>query len=111
MSLSPPISHPRRGPEWTGRSRSPGSTAPGFALLGGQENTLSKFKIVAAMNGGVMFVYSLTLVYLNRRMLPNPIRIPGWRVAVMATVILFFGFFSVLAVRDVCLAVAGWLAS
>jgi hypothetical protein len=56
------------------------------------------FKLTASLNGGVMFLYSMTLLWLNYRVLPADIRIRGWRIATLAWSILFFGFFTVLAV-------------
>lgn len=55
---------------------------------------LSLFKLTAAMNGGVMFLYSVLLFFMNSRRLPREIRIPGWRLAILAWTILFFGFFT-----------------
>jgi hypothetical protein len=56
------------------------------------------FKLTASLNGGVMFLYSMTLLWLNYRLLPADIRIGGWRVAMLVWAVLFFGFFTVLAV-------------
>ncbi|NIP85767.1 MAG: hypothetical protein GTO03_09480, partial [Planctomycetales bacterium] len=51
-------------------------------------------KYSAAMNGGVMFLYSTTLLYLNLRSLPRPLRTSGWRVLIMVWSVLFFGTFT-----------------
>ena len=59
---------------------------------------LSLFKLSSAMNGGVMFLYSCTLLYMNWFRLPPPIRIAPWRAIIMLWSIAFFGFFSVWAV-------------
>ena len=48
-----------------------------------------------------MFIYSMTLIRLNRRYLPAEIRMPWWRLAIMAVVVVFFGFFSVWAMVSV----------
>ncbi len=56
------------------------------------------FKLTAALNGGVMFLYSMTLLWLNFRLLPADLRISGWRIAALAWAILFFGFFTLLAI-------------
>ena len=61
---------------------------------------LALFKLSAAMNGGVMFLYSCTLLYMNWFRLPQPIRIAPWRALIMLWSIGFFGFFSVWAVWD-----------
>lgn len=58
------------------------------------------FKLSAAMNGIVMFIYCMLLWHMNRRRLPQPIRLKGWRVLLIAWAILFFGFFSAWAVWD-----------
>ena len=68
-------------------------------LLGDQqvERSLVLFKFASALNGGVMFIYSMTLLYLNRRLLPGDIRITPLRMAVMVWSILFFGSFTIWA--------------
>ncbi len=52
------------------------------------------FKLTAAMNGGVMFLYSITLWQLNVTRLPRELR-PGWvaRGALLWSM-LFFGSFA-----------------
>jgi len=59
------------------------------------------FKLAAAMNGGVMFVYSALLLYMNRTRLPAGVRISGWRMLIMAWSVLFFGVFCIWAAYDV----------
>ena len=61
---------------------------------------LSLFKLSAAMNGGVMFLYSCTLLYMNWFRLPKPVRIAPWRAVIMLWSIAFFGSFSAWAVWD-----------
>lgn len=61
---------------------------------------LSLFKLTAAMNGGVMFLYAVLLFFMNSRRLPPEIRIPGWRLAILGWTILFFGFFTAWAGYD-----------
>lgn len=81
-----------------------GTIAVGAAiLLLGAEQELSTFflfKLTAAMNGGVMFLYSGTLVYLNYFNLPRHIATSWWRALVMIWSVFFFGFFTVWAVWD-----------
>jgi hypothetical protein len=48
----------------------------------------------------MMFIYSGLLMVLNRRALPAPIQMRGYRLAVMALVFLFFAVFSVLTLID-----------
>ena len=65
-------------------------------LLIGDERvkgSLYLFRMTAALNGGVMFVYSALLVYLNRRMLPPNVRMPVWRMLIIIWAVLFFGSF------------------
>lgn len=63
-------------------------------------SALSQIKYAAAMNGGVMFLYSFILVYLNRRNLPSQISMPLWRLGIMLAVVAFFGFFTVKTIFD-----------
>ena len=44
-----------------------------------------------------MFLYSMTLLYLNRWKLPRDIRMNWWRLLIMVWAVLFFGFFAVWA--------------
>jgi hypothetical protein len=71
-----------------------------LARYGWNVGALSLFKFTAAMNGGVMFLYSLALIYINRWRLPPAIRIPNWRLAILVITVLFFGFFTAWAGYD-----------
>ena len=62
--------------------------------------TMQYFKLAAAMNGGVMFLYAMALVVVNRWRLPAAVRIPGWRLAILVATATFFGFFTVWAGFD-----------
>lgn len=53
------------------------------------------FEVTASLNGVVMFLYSGTLLYLNRRALPPGVRMSLWRCAILGWSVLFFGFFTV----------------
>ena len=53
------------------------------------------FKLTAALNGAVMFIYSILLLYINRWRLPPHIRLGGWRLLIMIWAIFFFGFFTI----------------
>jgi hypothetical protein len=53
------------------------------------------FKLTAALNGAVMFIYSILLAYVNRYRLPAHIRLGGWRLLIMIWAICFFGFFTI----------------
>jgi len=61
---------------------------------------LALFKLSSAMNGGVMFLYSCTLLYMNWFRLRPPVRIKPWRAAIMIWSIAFFGLFSAWALWD-----------
>jgi hypothetical protein len=69
-------------------------------LLGGFDQPLVLLVISASVAGFMMFVYSALLILLNRRALPRPIQIGGYRLGVMSLVFFFFGFFSVLTIID-----------
>ena len=55
------------------------------------------FKMTAAMNGGVMFLYCALLLYMNRFKLPSGVRINWWRAIIMVWAVLFFGSFALWA--------------
>ena len=76
-------------------------------LLGVRDlKALTLFKLTAAMNGGVMFFYSITLLWMNRFRLRGAIRMSRWRMAIMIWSIVFFGFFAGWAVWS---KVSPWL--
>jgi len=58
------------------------------------------FKLTAALNGGVMFLYCGLLLYMNRTRLPRAIRINGWRSAILVWAVCFFGLFAIWAIYD-----------
>ena len=62
--------------------------------VGVEVGALTLFKFTAAMNGAVMFLYSMTLLYLNCRSLPKYLRMSWWRMLIMIWSVLFFGFFA-----------------
>jgi hypothetical protein len=68
----------------------------------GQKNfgSFYLFKLTAAFNGLVMFLYSMLLMYMNCRKLPKAIGLRGWRVPVIGWAVLFFGFFSAWAIWE-----------
>ena len=71
-----------------------------FLMLDISENSLGKFALTSALNGGVMFLYCMLLVYLNGWRLPPAIRMSKWRLVIMIWSVLFFGFFAVMALVD-----------
>ena len=57
--------------------------------------------VIAAVVGGfMMFIYSGLLILINRKILPAPIRIRGYRLGAMIWSILLFGTLSFLTFRD-----------
>jgi hypothetical protein len=56
---------------------------------------LKLFTLVASLNGGVMAIYCGTLIWLNTRYLPEPLRMSWWRLVVMFGACGFYGFFAV----------------
>jgi len=67
-------------------------------LLVGFDQPLVLLVISACVGGGMMFIYSILLLLLNRRVLPDAIRIRSYRVAALVWSVLLFGVFSVLTV-------------
>jgi len=53
----------------------------------------------AAMNGVVMFIYSLLLLYLNMKILPRPLSMTPLRFLAIIWSAAFFGYFSIQALR------------
>jgi hypothetical protein len=67
-------------------------------LLSGFDQPLSLVVVAAALSGGVMFIYSLLLVAINRRFLPAQLKIRGLRLVVLLWAAGLFGVMSVLVV-------------
>lgn len=72
-----------------------GTIGFGVVILALAPGTLAMFEVAASLNGTVMFLYSGTLLYLNRRALPPGVRTSLWRCAILTWSVLFFGFFTV----------------
>ncbi|WP_209020024.1 Nramp family divalent metal transporter [Allopusillimonas soli] len=64
-------------------------------LLSGVNQPLVLLVIASALNGLVMFVYSVLLILLNRGMLPRNIGLGGVRYAAVLWAVLFYGGFSI----------------
>lgn len=73
-------------------------------LLVGVDQPLVLIVTSAALNGVVMFVYSVLLIMLNKGMLPATIGLKGFRLGVMFWAVLFYGGFSLFLVWDTILA-------
>jgi hypothetical protein len=71
-----------------------------IVLLSGLEQPLVLLVISSSIAGVMMFIYSGLLIQLNRKALPEPIKIRGVRLGVMIVSFIFFGIFSVLLVYD-----------
>ncbi len=69
-------------------------------LLLGFSQPLVLLVISACVGGLMMFIYSGLLLVLNRRVLPQPIRVRGFRVGVLVWSVLLFGVLTVLTVID-----------
>ena len=69
-------------------------------LLSGIDQPLVLLVIAAALNGLVMFVYSILLLQLNRWTLPREIGLRGFRFVAILWAVAFYGFFSVILLID-----------
>ena len=69
-------------------------------LLAGFDQPLLLIITSAALNGIVMFVYSVLLIQLNRGMLPRAIGLTGVRFGVVIWAVVFYGGFSLFLVYD-----------
>ena len=67
-------------------------------LVAGFDQPLPLLVISACVGGLMMFFYSILLLVLNRRVLPDAIRIRSYRVAALVWSVLLFGVFSALTV-------------
>ncbi|HYH35793.1 MAG TPA: Nramp family divalent metal transporter [Nocardioides sp.] len=69
-------------------------------LLSGVDQPLVLLVIASALNGVVMFIYSMLLLRLNRGVLPREIGVTGVRFGALVWACLFYGFFSVILLWD-----------
>jgi hypothetical protein len=69
-------------------------------LLAGFDQPLTLVVLAAALSGGVMFIYSILLIAINRRFMPAPLKIRGLRIVVLGWAVLLFGVMSVVVVID-----------
>jgi hypothetical protein len=56
--------------------------------------------ISAVVDGFMMFIYSGLLILINRKTMPGPIKITGYRLAALIWAIALLGTLSVLTFRD-----------
>jgi hypothetical protein len=69
-------------------------------LLAGFDQPLTLVVLAAALSGGVMFIYSMLLIAINRRFMPSVLKIRGVRLLALIWAIGLFGVMSVLVVMD-----------
>jgi hypothetical protein len=69
-------------------------------LLAGLGQPLVLLVISAVVGGFMMFIYSGLLILINRKILPAPIRVRGWRLAGLVWAIVLFGVLSALTISD-----------
>lgn len=69
-------------------------------LLSGVDQPIVLLVIASALNGLVMFVYSVLLLILNRRVLPREIGLKGVRLGAIVWAVVFYGGFSVVLIFD-----------
>ena len=69
-------------------------------LLSGMKEPLLLILISSSMGGVVMFLYSMLLIYTNRRFLPASIRLGSWRLVMMFVAVAFYGYFSIALLAD-----------
>ncbi len=69
-------------------------------LLSGVTQPIVLLVIASAINGVVMFIYSMLLIQLNHFTLPKAIKLRGFRLGAMGWSVLFFGFFSIIVIID-----------
>ena len=69
-------------------------------LLSGVDQPLVLLVIASALNGVVMFIYSMLLLRLNRGVLPREIGVSGVRFGAVIWACVFYGFFSVILLWD-----------
>jgi hypothetical protein len=67
-----------------------------LVLLSGFDQPLVLTVLAASLSGVVMFVYSGLLIALNRRFLPQPIKLRGVRLGALVWAFGFFGVFSII---------------
>jgi hypothetical protein len=71
-----------------------------LVLLLGFDQPLTLVVLAAALSGIVMFIYSGLLIALNRRFLPEPLKVRGVRLGALVWAFLLFGVLSVIVVID-----------
>jgi hypothetical protein len=65
-----------------------------IVLLSGLDQPLVLLVLAACLNGIVMFIYSILLIQLNRKALPEAIKVRGLRLGVLFVCVAFYGIFA-----------------
>ncbi len=68
-------------------------------LLAGTKEPTVLIQTAAALNGGVMFLYSLLLLYMNAKILPRSLAISPIRFLALVWACAFFGYFTVQSLK------------
>jgi hypothetical protein len=71
----------------------------GILLVYQYQDALRLLKLSSSMNGAVMFIYSLILLYMNAKCLPRKLSVTPLRFAALAWSAAFFGWFTFQAVK------------
>jgi hypothetical protein len=71
-----------------------------LVLLLGFDQPLTLVVLAAALSGIVMFIYSGLLIAINRKFMPEPLKIRGVRLAALVWAFVVFGVLSVIVVID-----------
>lgn len=81
----------------------------GYSLIDKSfQQPLFLLKMSAAMNGGVMFIYSVLLLYLNTKILSRSLAVSPLRFVAMIWASAFYGYFTLLALQS---DVIPWIGS
>lgn len=71
-----------------------------LVLLLGFDQPLTLVVLAAALSDMVMFVYSILLIIINRRFMPEALRIRGVRLVALVWAVGLFGVLSVIVIID-----------
>lgn len=71
----------------------------GILMVPDLDQPLFLLKTSAAMNGGVMFIYSLLLLYMNNKILSRSLSMSPVRFVAIVWACAFFGYFSIQAAK------------
>ena len=69
-------------------------------LLFAVDQPTSLIIIASSLSGVVMVIYSILLIQLTRRALPEAIKVKGYRLGALVVSIRFFGYFSSVYIID-----------